>query len=271
MKSLTRFVVAFVATSALALTALAGPESLPRDSSKDKEVMAAPAPSCPINWGGFYIGVNGGYSWGDADTSFDPRPDAASFISIEPITLSPDPDGFVGGGQIGYNWQWNWFVLGVETDFQGSSMDGSTRNDPIINIFGAPNAPGTFIEARQSTDWFGTFRAKIGFTPFCRLLVYGTGGLAYGHVNYFADTDFTNNRGGPFYLSSFDRTEVGWTVGGGLEYALSNHWSIKAEYLYYDLGNESSTAPASDGRPFQVHYDWNTTANIIRGGLNFKF
>jgi outer membrane immunogenic protein len=270
MKPLTRFVVAFLASSALALTALAGPEALSTRDSKDKEVMAAPAPSCPINWGGFYIGVNAGYGWGDADTSFDPLPDAASFFSIEPIILSPDPTGFVGGGQIGYNWQWNSFVLGVETDFQGSSMDGSTRNDPIININGNANAPGTFIEARQSTDWFGTFRAKIGFVPFCRLLVYGTGGLAYGHVNYFADTDFTAQRG-PFYLSSFDRTEVGWTVGGGLEYALSKHWSVKAEYLYYDLGNESSTAPASDGRPFQMHYDWNTTANIIRGGLNFKF
>ena len=270
MKSLTRFLVAFVASGALALTALAGPESLARDSSKDKEVMAAPAPSCPINWTGFYIGVNAGYSWGDADTSFDPRPDAASFFSIEPITLSPDPDGFMGGGQIGYNKQWNWFVLGIEADFQGSSMDGSTSSSPIIDINGNPNSAGTFIEARQSTDWFGTVRAKIGFVPFCRLLVYGTGGLAYGHVNYFADTDFTD-QGGPFYLSSFDRTEVGWTVGGGLEYALSNHWSIRAEYLYYDLGNESSTAPASDGRPFQMHYDWNTTANIIRGGLNFKF
>jgi outer membrane immunogenic protein len=267
MKSLTSFVVALLASSTLAL---AGPESLPRDSSKDKEVMAAPAPSCPINWGGFYIGVNGGYSWGDADTSFNPLPDPVSFVNIEPITLSPDPTGFIGGGQIGYNWQWNSFVLGVETDFQGSSMDGSTTNDPIINLNGTSNAAGTFIEARQSTDWLGTFRAKIGFVPFCRLLVYGTGGLAYGHVNYFADTDFTA-QGGPFYLSSFDRTEVGWTVGAGLEYALSTHWSIRAEYLYYDLGNESSTAPASDGRPFQMHYDWNTTANIVRGGLNFKF
>ncbi|MEY2479935.1 MAG: outer rane immunogenic protein [Verrucomicrobiota bacterium] len=271
MKSLTRFVVVFFATSALALTVLAGPESLPRESSsKDKEVMAAPAPSCPINWSGFYLGLNGGYSWGSADTNFDPLPDAASFFSIEPITLQPDPSGAIGGGQIGYNFQWNWLVLGVETDFQGSGLDGSDSRSPIIDITGAANSAGTFIESSQRTDWFGTARAKIGVTPFCRLLLYVTGGLAYGHVNYEANTDFTD-QAGPFYLSSFETTKVGWTVGGGLEYALSNHWSLKAEYLYYDLGDESATAQASDGRPFAMHYNWETTANVVRGGLNFKF
>jgi outer membrane immunogenic protein len=269
MQSLTRLIIAFVACSVLALTTFAGPEAIPQRDSKDKEVVA-PAPSCDYSWTGFYIGVNVGYGWGDAATHFEPLPSATSFINLDPTTRQPDPAGIFGGGQLGYNFQLGKFVLGAEADFQGSDMEGTEKTSPIVQFIGAPNNPGTFLEAHEKTDWFGTFRFRVGFTPFCRLLVYGTGGLAYGNVNYSATTDFTTNRG-PIYHSSFDNTKVGWTAGGGLEYALTHRWSVKVEYLYYDLGDESSTANASDGRPFQVRYNWETTANTVKGGLNFKF
>lgn len=269
MKQLIRLMGVLFACSALATGAFAGTEVY--SGKESKAVAPAPPPACDYTWTGFYIGANGGYGWGNADTNFDPLPDAASFFSIEPITLSPDPSGFIGGGQVGFNWQMNhWFVAGLEADFQGSDMEGTEHQSPIIDITGSPNSSGTFIHAHERTQWFGTVRARLGIDLACRWLFYVTGGLAYGNVDYYADTNF-QDQGGPFYLSAFDKTKAGWTVGGGTEYALSNHWSVKAEYLYYDLGNESDTAPASDGRPFAMHYNWDTTAHIVRGGLNFKF
>ena len=263
MKTLTPSLIAFFACGVLALTALGGPEPIDYKSSKE----VAPAPSCDYIWTGFYIGANLGYGLGDADTRFEPLPDAASFFALEPRTLHPDPAGVIGGAQIGYNHQWGKFVLGAEADFQGSGMDGTDRFAPIVDINGVPDA-GTFLEARERTDWFGTARVRVGFTPVCRLLVYATGGLAYGDVNYSAITHFNTI----VYPTSFDRVKAGWTAGGGLEYALTRRWSLKAEYLYYDLGDESSTANGAPLRPpYQVHYNWDTTAHIARAGLNFKF
>ena len=102
----------------------------------------------------------------------------------------------------------------------------------------------------------------------CRLLLYGTGGLAYGHTNYFANTDYT----GIDYPKSSDETNVGWTVGGGLEYAISHHWSLKAEYLYLDFGNHGFTGnPDPANPPFQVHYNAQTQEHTVNVGLNYKF
>lgn len=257
---------------------LAGPEALP--SGKEmKEVAPAPAPSCDYTWTGFYVGLNVGYGWGNAETRFDPLPDAATFFLLVPQTHDADPDGVIGGGQVGFNWQWNkWLVFGAEADFQGSDMDGTKTAGPLFDILGGmpPDAVSSFLSTQEGTDWFGTVRGRIGFTPLCRLLIYATGGLAYGNVHYAADTFYVFNT--PTILThavSFDRTSAGWTVGGGLEYALSHHWSLKAEYLYYDLGDHSATgleiANGVPSPPFAVHYNWDTTGNIVRGGLNFKF
>lgn len=258
--------------------AFAGPEALP--SGKEmKEVAPAPAPTCGYTWTGFYIGLNVGYGWGNADTRFDPLPDPATFFLLEPQTHDADPDGVIGGGQIGFNWQWNkWFVVGAEADFQGSGMDGSKTVSPLFDINGGmpPDQIGSSLFTRERTDWFGTVRGRIGFSPWCRLLIYGTGGLAYGNVHYAADTFYSFSDDVVLtHPVSFDRTSVGWTAGGGLEYALTHHWSVKVEYLYYDLGHHSATglefANGAPAPPFAVHYNWETTANIVRGGLNFKF
>ena len=273
MKQLNLLIAALFTSCLLALTAVAGPEALP--SGKEmKEVAPAPPPGCDYSWTGFYIGLNVGYGWGNADTRFDPLPDPVTFFDLEPQTHDAEPDGVIGGGQIGYNYQWNWLVVGAEADFQGSDMEGSKTTGPFDNIAGVPQTD-SFLFTRERTDWFGTVRGRIGFTPWCRLLVYGTGGLAYGDVHYAADSVYFPGGATFTHPASFDRTNVGWTAGGGLEYALTRHWSIKAEYLYYDLGDHGATgvefqngvaAPA-----FAVHYNWETTANIVRGGLNFKF
>ncbi len=105
------------------------------------------------------------------------------------------------------------------------------------------------------------------------LLVYATGGLAYGDVSYSANTNFV---GGEEFPASFSTTKVGWTLGGGVEYAVSKCWTVKAEYLYMDLGSESAianpTLPYPPGYPaFQEGYTWKTTANIFQIGMNYKF
>jgi len=162
-------------------------------------------------------------------------------------------------------------------------MGGTRTVSPIVGFQGDTNRLNSFLLAHQDTEWFGTARLRVGFTPTCRLLLYATGGLAFGEVNYSANTDFIGNS----YPASVDRLQVGWTAGTGLEYAINRRWSVKAEYLYIDLGDESSTADqvrgailgaagagtnGGQGTVFQVRYDWDTTvAHIVRGGLNFKF
>jgi outer membrane immunogenic protein len=113
--------------------AFAGPEALP--SGKEmKEVAPAPAPTCDYSWTGFYLGVNVGYGWGNADTRFDPLPTPAIFFDLLPQSHDADPDGVIGGGQVGFNWEWSkWLILGVETDFQGSDMNGTTTVAPFLN------------------------------------------------------------------------------------------------------------------------------------------
>src|SRR5438094_480180 len=237
MKQLLHLMGVLFACSALATGAFAGTEM--HSGKESKAVAPAPPPECDFNWTGFYIGANAGYGWGNADTDFDPLPDAATFIDLEPNSLSPDPEGFIGGGQIGYNWQWNkWFVLGIETDFQGSDMEGHDTLFNFPDITGTGNGPDTFLFAHERTQWFGTARARIGFVPMCRLMIYATGGLAYGNVDYSANTNFDN---GVTYPVSISKTTAGWTVGAGLQWALSNHWAVKAEHLYYDLGDGGRT------------------------------
>jgi outer membrane immunogenic protein len=279
MKQLQLITVAIFTSCVLAFTAFAGPEALP--SGKEmKEVAPAPAPTCDYSWTGFYLGVNAGYGWGNADTRFDPLPDPAFYFDLQPQTHDADPDGVIGGGQIGFNWEWSkWLILGVETDFQGADIEGTRTITDVENIAGGVSGAPNFISTRERIDWFGTFRGRIGFSPWCRLLIYGTGGLAYGHVHYRGDDFFTfpADPGGGFTdPASRNDTRVGWTAGGGLEYAITHHWSVKAEYLYYDLGDHGATGNETFGNgvpnpPFGIHYNWETQGNIVRGGLNYKF
>jgi len=104
----------------------------------------------------------------------------------------------------------------------------------------------------------------MGFTPVCRLLLYVTGGLADGEVVYGANTDF-RPFGNEHYPYPSHKIKVGWTAGAGAEYAITHRWSMKVEYLYYDLGDESATAnPAIPNPPFQVKYNWQSTAQTVK-------
>jgi outer membrane immunogenic protein len=232
---------------------------------------APPAVIDVYNWTGFYVGGNIGYGWGQADNSFTPLPSAATFVNLLPQTLNSKPQGVIGGGQVGYNWQSSKFVLGLEADIQGADITGDVTVNPIIQANGTPFAGAGFLESHERISWFGTVRGRAGFTPVDRLLLYVTGGFAYGNVDYFAQTDF-RPVGTVQYPASFSRTKTGWTAGGGGEWAFANNWSVKAEYLFIDLGNESAVAnPVPANPPFQVSYSWKTQEHIARVGLNYKF
>src|SRR5712692_5001817 len=239
----------------------------------------APAPALPKpilpppatnKWTGFYGGGHVGYGWGRADTSFTPLPTAVSFFDMLPTTLRPDPKGVIAGGQLGYNKEFTPMVLSAEFTISWSNMNGTVTVTPIIRNNGS-TFPGTgFLTTHQDTSWFGTLRPRLGIlaTPSHRLLLYGTGGLAFGHVNYSANSDF--RPGGTIqYPVAFSKTKKGWTVGGGAEVAVAPHVSLNFEYLFYNLGNESITAnPSPANPPFQVAYNWQTKAQIFRVGVN---
>jgi outer membrane immunogenic protein len=308
-------------------------------------VYAAPPPP---SWTGFYAGLNAGYGWGasnDVVTSgiglYDPF-GSHGFVANQPVgigaaaILPPGPtptgpidpialaalggansalnhindSGFVGGGQIGYNFQWgNAFVIGVETDIQGAGIRGnsSSAGANVWNVFRFGTAPATAsfdrgafgaTEVEKHTDWIGTVRGRVGWLPWSTVLVYGTGGLAYGGV----ETRVGQTLGvqnvislggiGSFALpwsgsgeTRHSETRVGWTAGGGIEWLFLPNWSLKAEALYYDLGTSHTpnavlaqgpsvtvrgvtasllSATASETR---VHFD----GVIARVGVNYHF
>ena len=195
----------------------------------------APAYFAPYNWSGFYIGINGGGGWGDSDWS-------NAFGS----TGSFDISGGVVGGTIGYNWQVNQFVFGIEGDIDWSSIKGSTASGFCA---------GLACETRN--NWLGTVRGRIGYA-FDRFMPYVTGGLAVGDVKSTVVG----------FGSSTD-TQTGWTAGGGLEMSIAGPWTAKVEYLYVDLGDTSCNAVSCGG--FGAPTDVDFRANIVRAGVNYRF
>ena len=259
----------FGSVALLALTA-AGPAVAADMPARAPVYKAAPAMVSVYNWTGFYVGGNVGYSWGTADT--DTTLTGFSIAGNIVHSDSLKPKGIIGGGQIGYNWHGapNW-VYGLEADWQVSGEEVNQRySDPYFFIIGLGTAVTDF-DAKIS--WFGTLRGRVGYA-WDRLLIYGTGGLAYGQVKLtgtLLDSGFSI--GGPFSgTASFGRSKVnaGWTLGGGVEGAFANNWTWKIEYLYLDLGSLDLSAPgAFTGESLAFHARF--TDHVVRGGINYKF
>jgi outer membrane immunogenic protein len=234
-----------------------------------KAPVYAPAPVVVYSWAGFYVGFNVGYGWGEIDDRVNPLPSPAAF-GASAFTVRPSPDGFLGGVQFGYNWQSGSFVYGVEADFQGTGIKDTRVRTPLTTAAGVP-VPGWNSRVTTELDWFGTIRGRLGFTPIPELLVYGTGGFAYGDVKVSSLTTFTPAP--PFtYRGSRSDTGTGWTVGGGLEYGFGQ-WSAKVEYLYVSLDAPSHTAlPLAANPPFRLRHNvGDFDLNIVRFGLNYRF
>jgi outer membrane immunogenic protein len=228
--------------------------------------VKAPVAAPSLNWTGWYVGLNAGYGWGDPGSHFDWNRLASSSAPLTPNDYNIRTRGFIGGAQAGYNYQINTLLLGIETDIQFGNIKGTVTTPSTFLPFLADFA---HLSESQKINWFGTLRGRLGFLPMSNLLLYGTGGLAYGGVK--AETDFQYETP-PFshYQGSTSKTKTGWTVGGGAEWALNRAWSVKAEYLYYDLGTISVTGSQPGNTGFFTLVDQKVTGSIARLGLNYK-
>jgi len=256
------------AALSVALSASAFAADLP----SRKAAPPAYAPPPPLaTWGGFYVGLNAGYAFGASNNVLlGPGGNVPAFQALQltgavPYNVSVNNDGFIGGGQIGYNWQYGNIVAGIEADIQG--IAGSSGSANTVGAFG-PFLFGT--QTNRSLDYLGTVRGRIGYAITPTLLLYGTGGLAYGGTN----VGFTLAGPAPFNTAStFSDTRVGWTAGGGVEWMFIPNWSAKVEYLYYNLGSVAAPAAfVTGGGNFasitpQTKFD----GHVVRAGVNYHF
>lgn len=196
-------------------------------------------PTIPIfTWTGVYVGGQVGYAWGNDN-----------FEVIDPMTGiasagGSSPNGVIGGAHVGYNLQMNQWVVGLEGDVNGTS-------------FSATTAPFPAASTSTRSDVQGSIRGRAGIA-WDRALIYATGGAAFG--------GFTRTYSDPFGFDSFATTRAGWTVGGGLEYAITNNWSVRAEYRYSDFGR-TTDAPFGGLMLVQHHL----TENQVQVGFSYKF
>jgi outer membrane immunogenic protein len=265
-------------SAALAVSAIVGIGSA---SAADMAVKARPMPP-PLtiyNWTGFYIGGNIGGAF-DNRSSEDP---SGLFLatprdSATAFPASINRSGFTGGGQVGYNWQTGLWVWGLEADFNFVDFRAKSVSiaEPLATAFGSGANPNVFTYNVGRQDFFGTVRGRVGYA-WDRVLLYATGGLAYGN-GITNSVTYTNANPGVVYAtfqgSSGER--VGWTVGGGLEYALGNNWSVKGEYLFVDLNSHNRTllpvvviGTAATGFSFADR--GGDRFSVVRVGLNYKF
>jgi outer membrane immunogenic protein len=209
----------------------------------------APATYVPVvapyyNWGGIYIGINGGYNYASSVWT------GAGGVGS---TGTFNPTGFLGGGTLGANYQAGAFVFGGEADFDWTNLTGSS-------VAGCGTAAlGLAVNCQTSQNYLGTARARAGYA-WDRVLFYVTGGGAAGNIKA------TVNGSG---LGTDNTNAFGWTGGGGIEFAIAPNWTAKAEYLYVALGN--GTCNAACGTPAAGAASVTLKENLARVGVNYKF
>jgi outer membrane immunogenic protein len=276
-----------------ALATLIGTPAL----AADMALKAAPAPMAPACiWCGWYIGANAGWigeNGGGQVTGAPIANDGSTGAAlIAPLAAAAATgslnhgQGFIGGVQAGYNWQvnTNW-VLGLEADFDGTSLRNNTNIAAVTPIPGFPNSLTSSINASERLDYLGTVRARVGFVPTGPLMIYGTGGLAYGRPTANATVNEAiipagtcpACNAGAVNINSSSSVRAGWTAGGGMEWMFAPKWSVKVEGLYYDLGHTTSAGTliipntASNFETTSVQYTDHVRGAIARAGVNLHF
>jgi outer membrane immunogenic protein len=268
-----------VAIAAMAVTGSANAADR-APAYKAPPLVGAPATH---SWSGFYLGGNAGVIW--SNTRADPGPFTTTgldFLGRQAVGQFPSfnvaDTGFIGGGQIGHNWQFapNG-VAGIEADIDYAGLNKTnTRAFAATNFIGDGPIEANIESAAQKLTWLGTVRGRLGLTLLNNtVLAFATGGLAFGRVNDSVQTiGVPNGAAGILVGANSDTVRTGWTVGGGVEYAFLNDWSAKLEYLYYDLGSQALTLnygsiPGDAGNTFT--YKFRDHGDILRVGVNRHF
>jgi outer membrane immunogenic protein len=232
-----------------ALCAVLAQGAFAADLLTTKGPPPAPVPPPAFSWTGFYIGGNIGGLWSsDGVVVLDPL----NYPYIPGNANTLDLGGIVGGVQAGYNYQISSVVLGVEGDLDASSAKGS---------FNYPS-PSLVATHSASLPFFGDVRARAGLA-FDRFLPYVTGGVVFANLNNsLVDYDY------PFSLNR-GSTATGWTVGAGVEYAIDNHWSVKAEYLFMQFPDVTASTVIPDAGTYA--FKFKDSAQLARVGVNYRF
>ena len=255
----------------IAAAALCGAPALAADLPVKAPVYRAAAEPL-FSWSGFYVGLNAGGERSTADIVLVP---GSSFTAANIAFLSANGSlelrdtSFTGGAQAGANVQSGIAVFGLEGDFNYFGFKASRSG---LFTSGPPASLAPYIQSEVvKADWLATMRARLGVTSGMTLF-YVTGGLAVADVKFAQGLSFL---GGVFPVNtgSVSQTKAGWTVGGGVEWAAKNNWSVKAEYLYADLGKVSFSSDDTlvPGAGFSLVHSAHLTANIVRLGVNYKF
>jgi outer membrane immunogenic protein len=264
------------------------------------ELTAAPAafitaPMSSLQWTGVYAGVDAGYGWASSSATYTPD-DSASRAGTSGVgkgTGIPFGDyltrGPLAGGQIGYNWQINaLWLTGVEADYQWAGLSGEGISPFHLGNVGAAG-PSSDAVVEQAVKSFGTLRLRMGVVPYNPVVIYATGGLAFGQVSEnlriltagsgslsAGGFSYVCVVGNPCFSGSSSTTMVGWTLGTGGEFALTTNLTFKTELLFVDLGVPKANLVAQNTVPGTAPSSFFAMLSpvgflVLRGGLNFKF
>ena len=273
----------------LAFAALVAGPAMAADMRVKAPLYKAPPPVVVYSWTGCHVGGNGG--WIGGRDSYDLTM-AGGFLN--PINIFSNPANRAGlehsyqsntssgtaGLQVGCNYQLSPFVVGVEADTNWSGLSETFTAAYPLSVPGTAN-PHTETTGKD-LKWFSTFRARAGFA-WDRVLIYGTGGLAVARIDSSTSVQFSPNGfgflGGFPFNGQVSLDRWGWTAGGGIEFAATESWTFKAEYLYLDFGSFDYLSPCPTNIcppvPGQAQFAYNTHVraheNVARFGVNYKF
>jgi len=219
------------------------------------EPLPPPPPPAPIfTWTGIYIGGQAGYAWDqDSVSAFFPGPFLSTLPFAGTVSFTDKPEGFIGGGHVGYNLQINQWVAGIE-----GTVDGTTLTKG--SVFSG------FTALQTNSPVQGSLGIRLG-VAFDRVLLYARGGFAFAGIQNFYTTPI------PFFINEeISRSRSGWTVGGGIQYALTDNWSIRGEYRYSDFGHFDDYPFAVLVNPFgTLLVQHHLTQNQVQFGISYKF
>lgn len=259
-------------------------------------VWGACAHAGEMNWTGFHAGIHGGYAWSRGDMSAAPGDPLTQNLSggqptVPGVSTSASSNGWLGGAQAGYDWQFSdRGIVGIAADIAG--VGGKSSASVASTMFAGTQA--VTFDLNRRVDWIGTVRGRLGFLAAPDLLLYGTGGFAYGRVKDAGEMSLppgqSNSIGnfgyafacGPTYglgacfAGNSSRIATGWTAGFGGEKRFTPNLSLTFEYLHVDLGDSRYVLTGSlySGAPFQpafLNAQSAVTLDILRAGLNYRF